>query len=78
MVTNDGGAGSIHDQPDVGFDTADFNVGFISHKGITFAIRVLIHKKLDADSGSFAVVDDLLMGDTDVVKIFEGLTSFTQ
>ena len=32
LITDDGTAGSIHDQPDVGFDAADFDVGFIGHK----------------------------------------------
>ena len=38
----------------------------------------MIHKRLDADSGSFAVVGDLLMGDVDVIKILESLTGFAQ
>ena len=78
LVTNNGAAGSVHDQPDVSFDTADFDIGFISHKGVAFAIGVVIYKRLDADSGSFAVVGDLLMGDVDIIKILEGLTGSAQ
>lgn len=38
----------------------------------------MIHKRFDADSRSFTVVGDLLMGDTDVVKVFERLGSLAQ
>ena len=39
LVTDDGTAGSIHDQPDIGFDAADFDVGFIGHKGFPLCDR---------------------------------------
>lgn len=78
LVTDDGTAGSVHDQPDVGFDTADFDIGFISHKGFPFAIGVQIDEGLDTDSRSLTVVGDLLMGDLNVIKIFEGLAGFAQ
>ena len=35
--------------------------------------RVLVNKGLDADGGSFTVVGDLLVGDADVVKVFQSL-----
>ena len=78
LVTDDGTAGSIHDQPDVGFDTADFDVGFIGHKGFPFAIGILIDEGFDADGCGLTVVGDLLMGDLNVIKIFEGLTGLAQ
>ena len=78
LITDDGTAGSIHDQPDVGFDAADFDVGFIGHKGFPFAIGVLIDKGFDADGCGLTVVGDLLMGDLDVIKIFEGLAGLAQ
>ena len=56
----------------------DFDVGFIGDKGLPFVIGILIYKRLDADSGSFAVIGDLLMGDLDVIEIFEGLAGFTK
>ena len=61
LVTDDGTTGSIHDEPDVGFDTADFDVGFISHKGFPLTIRILIDEGFDADGCSLTVVGDLLM-----------------
>ena len=78
LVTDDGTAGSVHDQPDVGFDAADFDVGFIGHKGFPFAIRVLIDEGFDADGRGLAVVGDLLMGDLNVIEIFECLAGFAQ
>ena len=56
----------------------DFDVGFIGDKGLPFVIGILIYKRLDAGSGSFAVIGDLLMGDLDVIEIFEGLAGFTK
>lgn len=78
LVTDDGTAGSIHDQSDVGFDAVDFDVGFIGRKGFPFAIRVLIDKGFDADGCGFTAVGGLLMGDRNVIKIFEGLAGFAQ
>ena len=78
LITDDGTAGSVHNEPDVGFDAADFDVGFIGDKCFPFVIGILINKRLDADSGSFAVVGDLLMGDLDVIEIFEGLAGFAK
>lgn len=34
---------------------------------------ILIDKRFNADGGSLAVVGDLLVGDTDVVKVFQSL-----
>lgn len=73
LVADDGTGGGVHDEPDLGFDTADLYVGFISSERIPFFIGVLVYKRLDADSGSFAVVGNLLVGDVDVVKVFQRL-----
>ena len=78
LVTNDGTAGGVHDQPDVSFYAADFDVGFIGHKGFPFAIGVLIDEGFDADGCGLTVVGDLLMGDLDVIKIFKGLTGLAK
>lgn len=78
MVTDDGTVGNIHDQPDVGFDTADFDVDLIGHKGFPFAIRVLIDERFDADGSSLTVVGELLVRDADVIQIFECLVGFAQ
>ena len=61
LVTDDGTTGSVYDKPDVGFDTADFDVSFISHKGFPFAIGVLIDEGFDADGCGLAIVGDLPM-----------------
>lgn len=78
LVTDDGTAGSVHDEPNIGFDAADLDVGFIGNKSLPFAIGILIDEGFDADSRSLTVVSDLLMGDLNVIKIFEGLAGFAQ
>ena len=78
LVADDGPTGGIHDEPDVGFDAADFDVGFISHKGFSFAIMVLIDERFDADGSGLTVVGDLLVRDADVIQIFESLGGFAQ
>ena len=52
------------------FDTTDFDVGFISSEDLILFVGVLIHERLNADGGSFTVVGDLLVGDTDVIQVF--------
>ena len=78
LVTDDGTAGGVHDQPDVGFYAADFDVGFIGHKGFSFAIGILIDEGFDTDGRGLAVVGDLLMRDLDVIEIFQCLAGFAQ
>ena len=59
-IADDGAADGIHDEPDIGFDTADSDIGFISDEGAARAVVVVIDKGLDTDSCSPAVVCDLL------------------
>ena len=44
---------------------------------LSFPIRILVNKGFDADGCGFAVVCDLLVGDVDVVEVFEGLPGLT-
>ena len=78
LVADDRTAGGVHDKPDVGFYAADFDIGFIGHKGFSSAIGILIDEGFDADGRGLAVVGDLLMGDLDVIEIFQCLTGFAQ
>ena len=69
---NDNGtAGGIHDEPDIGFDAADFDIGFVSNECISFLVGVLVDKGFDADSCGLTVVGDLLVGDADVIQILK-------
>lgn len=43
-----------------------------------YFLGILIHKGLDADGGGLAVVGDLLVGDADVVKVFQSLRGLAQ
>ena len=78
LVADDGSGRSVHNEPDIGFDTTDFYIGFIGSKCIPFFVRVLVNKGLNADSGSLAVVGDLLVGNADVVQVFENLGGLSQ
>lgn len=77
-VTDDGTFGGIHNEPDIRFDAAYFDVGFIGGKDTAGAVIVMIDKWFNADSGAFTVVSDLLMGDPDVVEVFKSLGSLTK
>ncbi len=78
LIADDGAGSGVHDEPDVGFDAADFDVGFVSREHGPFFVGILVDKGLDADGGSFAVVGGLLVGDADAVKVFQGLRSLAQ
>ena len=78
LIADDGSGRSVHNKPDIGFDTTDFYISFIGSKYIPFFVRVLVNKGLNADSGSFAVVGNLLVGNVNVVQVFQGLGGFSQ
>ena len=73
LIADDGTGGGVHDEPDVGFDTADFYVCLIGCEHLPFLVGILVNERFDADGGSFAVVGDLLVGDADIVKVFQSL-----
>ncbi len=78
LIADDGAGGGVHDEPDVGFDAADFDICLICGEHVSFFVGVLVNKGLDTDGGSFTIVSDLLVGDTDVVKVFQSLGSLAQ
>ena len=78
LAADDGAGRRIHDEPDVGLDAADLDVGLIRSEHIPFFVGIPIDEGLDADSGSLAVVGDLLVGDADVVKVFQSLRGLAQ
>ena len=78
LTADDGLGGSVHDELDVVFDVMDFDVCLVSCEHVSFLVGVLVNKGLDADGGSFTVVGDLLVGDADVAKVFQGLGSLAQ
>ncbi len=61
LVADDGAGSGVHDEPDVGFDATDFDVGFISSEHSIFLVRVLLSKRLSTHCRSFAVVGNLLV-----------------
>ena len=51
----------MHDEPDIGFNATDFNISFIRGEGSPLFVWILVDKRLNADSGGFAVVGNLLV-----------------
>lgn len=47
LIADNGTFGNIHDEPDISFDTTDFDVGFVSGKCVSRLIVVVIDKWLD-------------------------------
>ena len=67
LISKYGAGCSIHDEPDVTFNTTDFDVCFVSSKHTAFIVVVVIYEWFDTDGGSFTVVGYLLVGDIDVI-----------
>ena len=78
LVADNGMGCSIHDKLDVCFETTDFYVGLIGIKDLSFFVRILVNKGLDADGSGLTIVGDLLVRDTDVIQVFECLRGFAQ
>lgn len=78
LVADDGSGSGIHNEPDVGFYATDFDIGLISGEHAPFFVRILVDKGFDADGGGLTVVGDLLVGDADIIQIFQGLRCLAQ
>ena len=68
----------IHDEPDISFDAAYFDVGFIGSKGGSGRVVIVIDERLDDKGGSPGIVGDLLVRDADAIQVFQRLCRFTQ
>ena len=78
LIAKNGAGYRIHDEPDVSFDPADFDIGFIGNKGGSGFVIIVVNERLDDKGGSPGVVGDLLVGDPDVVKVFKSLGGLAQ
>ena len=78
LIAKDGTGYCIHDEPDVPFDSADFDVGFVGNKSGSSLVVIVVNERFDDKGGSPGIVSDLLMRDLNVVEVFEGLRSFAQ
>lgn len=78
LIAKDRTGYRIHDEPDVSFDPADFDVSFIGNEGGSAFIVIVVNERLDDKGGSPGIVGNLLVGDPDVVKIFESLRGLAQ
>lgn len=78
LIAKDRTGYCIHNEPDISFDPADFDIGFIGNKGGSGFIVIVVNKRFDDEGGGPGVVGNLLVGDPDVVKVFESLGSLTQ
>lgn len=61
LVTDDGALRSIHDEPDISFDTTNLDIGFIGSESVAGMIVIVVHERFYTDSGSLTVVGDLLV-----------------
>ena len=61
LIADNRAFGSIHDKPDIGFDTTDFDVCLISSKYIASFVIVVVYERFYADRGGFAIVGNLLV-----------------
>ena len=78
LIAKDGTGYRIHDEPDVSFDPADFDIGFVGNKGGSGFVIVVGNERFDDEGGSPGVVGNLLVGNPDVVKVFESLRGLAQ
>ena len=78
LIAKDGTGHRIHDEPDVSFDPADFDIGFVGNKGGSGFVIVVGNERFDDEGGSPGVVGNLLVGNPDVVKVFESLRGLAQ
>ena len=78
LIAKDGTGHCIHDEPDVSFDPADFDIGFVGNKGGSGFVIVVVNERFDDEGGSPGVVGNLLVGNPDVVKVFESLRGLAQ
>ena len=78
LVAEDRFFDGIHDEPYIAFLTPDPDISFVSSKDIFRLVVVVVYKWFDTNSSSFAVVGDLLVGDGDVIEIFQCLRSLSE
>ena len=78
LIAKDGTGYRIHDKPDVSFDSTDFDIGFVGNKSGSGFVIIVVNERLDDEGGSPGIVSDLLVGDPDVVKVFESQRSLAQ
>lgn len=69
LVAEDRAGGSVHDEPDVAFGTADFDIGLIGGEDGWFGIFIVVREGLDNHSRRPGIVDNLLVGSPDVIEI---------
>ena len=78
LIADDGTFGGIEDEPDVGLDAADLDISFIGGESTAGTIIVVVNERLDTDSSGLTVVGYLLVGDGDVIEVFECLRGLAQ
>ncbi len=78
LIAQDGTGYRIHDEPDVSFDPADLDIGFIGNEGGSGFVVIVVNERFDDEGGSPGVVGNLLVGDPDIVKVFESQGSLAE
>lgn len=72
LIAKDGTPGRIKDKPDIAFDAAYLDIGFIGSQMGRRPVIIVIGKRFDHDSSRFGVVGDLLMREGNAIKVFQG------
>ena len=78
LIAEDGAGYFIHDEPDIGFDAVDLDIGLIRDEFIRGLIVIGIHEGTDNDRSRFGIVIDHGMGDLNPMDLFECLYRLAQ
>lgn len=78
LVTENGAGGGVHNKPDVAFDAADLNIGFIGSEYRRFRVIIMVNKGFDDHGGCSGIVGNLLVRDADAIEVMEGLCGLAQ
>lgn len=78
LIPEDGARNSVHDKPDITFNTTNLYVSLIGNHGTTLVVFKVVNEGFDYDSGCTSIVGNHLMGYADTIQIFQSLRGFTK
>ena len=78
LIAEDGAGYFTHDEPDIGFNAVDLDIGLIRDEFIRGFIVIGIHKVTDNDCSRFGIVIDYGMRNLDPMDFFESLYCLAQ
>lgn len=78
LVTENGTGYGIHNEPDISFYAADFDIGFISNHCVGSLVIVVIYERFDYKGCGSGIVGNLLVGDLNPIQVIQSLCGFTE